>query len=69
MLGTGRAADVEYAGPDYLVQADSVSITPDDPLFSSQWHMARINATGGWGVTTGSSQVTVCVVDSGVDYS
>jgi thermitase len=58
-------ADVEYAEPDYLLFADA---TPSDALFPNQWGLQRISAPAAWNITTGSRAVTVCVVDSGVDY-
>jgi subtilisin family serine protease len=42
---------------------------PNDPDFSSQWHLARIQAPRAWDVSTGASSVIVAVVDSGVDPS
>lgn len=43
------------------------SAIPNDPSYSSQWHLAQMNAAGAWGITTGSSGVTIAMVDSGVD--
>jgi lantibiotic leader peptide-processing serine protease len=42
-----------------------------DPAFSLDglmWDQWRAQATGAWGVTTGSSSVTVGVADTGLDY-
>jgi hypothetical protein len=58
-------ADVEYAEPDYVVTPDAI---PSDAQFSNQWGLTKIGAPSAWDTTTGSS-VTVCVVDSGVDYT
>ena len=68
--------NVEYAEPDYKVKSFG---TPNDPFFPQQWSLsntgtnggttgADINALAAWGLTTGSSQVVVAVIDSGVDY-
>ena len=38
---------------------------PNDPLYESQWHLARINATAAWDRGYGTG-VTVAVLDSGV---
>jgi len=56
--------DVEYAEPNYLVWAH---LTPDDPYYSLQWAHTVINSPAAWDLTTGSSAVTVAVIDTGVD--
>ena len=69
--------DVLYAEPDYIVRA---SQTPNDPLFTGMWSLlntgqnggaagADIKATSAWNITTGSSNVVIAVLDTGVDYS
>ena len=40
--------------------------TPNDPFFDKQWALAKIEAESAWKVTTGSN-VTIAVIDSGVD--
>jgi thermitase len=40
---------------------------PNDPNFPDQWALAKVGATCAWGRTIGSPDVTVAVVDSGVD--
>jgi thermitase len=39
---------------------------PNDPGFVSQWHLAKIQSSQAWSVTTGSSSVVVAVIDTGV---
>jgi len=56
--------DVEYAEPDYIVTAD---IIPNDPLLDELWGLEVIDANLAWDSTTGSDQVVVAVVDTGVD--
>jgi thermitase len=56
--------EVEYAEPNYRVHALAV---PSDPSFSQLWGMAKINAPAAWDTSTGSSQVVVAVIDSGID--
>ncbi len=43
--------------------------TPNDPLYTEQWASERIGAACAWQRTTGSSAITVAVVDSGVDLN
>lgn len=40
---------------------------PSDPLYADQWALAHIGAACAWGYTIGNPNVTVAVVDSGVD--
>ncbi len=70
-------ADVEYAEPNYQF---TVSGQPDDMYFHMQWGLnntgqlsgtvgADIGALQAWNFTTGSSNVIVAVIDTGVDYT
>lgn len=56
---------VRYAEPDYLV-ADQ-DLVPDDPRWGSQWDMRAVGAPAAWDVSSGSSDVTVAVIDTGID--
>ena len=69
--------EVFYAEPNYVVEHLGV---PNDPLFSNQWNLRNTGQNGGtpgadikavqaWDITTGSSDVIVAVIDSGVDYT
>lgn len=73
-----RDTRVVYAEPNYIVQANQSP--PNDPDFSKLWGMqntgqtggtagADISAVEGWKVTTGSSNVVVAIIDTGVDYT
>ena len=59
-------AAVEYAEPDYIARPARV---PNDPEYSSQWALARINAPIAWDATAGDPSVTIAFVDSGVDLT
>ena len=59
-----RMDGVLYAEPDRVLHQ---SATPDDPLLSYEWGLTSIRAPEAWDVTTGSPQVTVAVVDTGID--
>jgi len=54
---------VAEAIPNYLVQPAAV---PDDPHYSLQWHYPLIGLPEAWEVTTGSADVVVAVVDTGI---
>ncbi len=62
-----KRAEVESAEVDLLVPPDGV--TPNDPLYPSQWHLSRIAAPDAWSTTTGSSGIIIAILDSGVDGS
>lgn len=62
--------DVLFAEPD---QRRHIRQVPNDPRYSEQWLLqngqpAAINALGAWEVTTGSSDVVVAVIDTGVRF-
>jgi subtilisin family serine protease len=71
-------ARVEFAEPNYLWQRAAV---PDDALFNQQYALlntgsflqgkpgADIGATRAWDLTTGSDNLVVAVIDTGVDLS
>jgi serine protease len=43
--------------------------TPNDPSYSSQWELAKISASAAWNYSTGSSSITVAIVDEGVELT
>lgn len=72
-----RDSRVDYAEPNYIFQVVKV---PDDPEFHKLWGLHNTGQTGGkvdadidapeaWEISTGSSQVIVAVIDTGVDYN
>ena len=58
-------ADVAAAAPNYITRAMR---TPNDPRYVSGdlWGLSAIHAPEAWEVTTGSTDVYVAVVDSGI---
>ncbi len=62
-------SDVLYAEPNYLVHA--LDTVPDDPYYSWQWGLPRIEAPGGWDWlnTTGGANLVIAIVDTGIDLS
>jgi subtilisin family serine protease len=71
LVGSAQAlrgdSNVERVEPATVVKSDLV---PNDAHFGSGllWGLDRISAATAWDTTTGSAQVTVAVLDSGVDY-
>jgi subtilisin family serine protease len=77
-----RSHGVRWAQPNRYVSLNAT--TPDDPLFAQDWGLdntgqsvqsaagtadADIDAPEAWDQTTGSANVVVGVVDTGVDYT
>jgi serine protease len=58
-----RRADVQYAHPNYIHRP---LLVPNDPLYPRQWHHPQISLPQTWDVTTGSTDVVVAVIDTGV---
>lgn len=58
--------NVFFVQPNYLYHAVA---TPNDPSYSSLWGMPMIGAPAAWGTTTGTRDVVVGVVDTGVAYT
>lgn len=70
---------VRFAHPDWLRRLEP-RFVPNDPLFSSQWHLWNTGQSGGtpgadvraqtaWDVTRGDPATVICVIDSGVERS
>ncbi len=55
-----------YLEPDVKFQA---LFEPNDPKWSSQWGLRKVEANYAWNTTTGSSSVLVAIVDTGIDYT
>lgn len=58
--------EVVSAMPNYIMQTQAV--TPNDESWREQWGPAAINAPELWERGTGSEEVVVAVIDSGVIY-
>ncbi|MGI6595613.1 MAG: S8 family peptidase [Candidatus Ratteibacteria bacterium] len=59
--------EVLYAEPNYIYEAFNV---PNDQYYEGlQWALPKINLPSAWDKTTGSSDVIIAVIDSGVDYN
>ncbi len=64
---------VDYAEPDYV---GTGGVAPNDPSFGAQWHHRNngttnavrpdIRSTNAWAITTGSTNVILAVLDTGI---
>lgn len=68
---------IRYAEPNYLLH---IARTPDDPDFGRLWGLHNIGQTGGtngadvsamaaWDITTGSDDIIIAVIDTGIDFN
>ncbi len=69
IAGLLARGDVEFAGYNYRVQ---VTDTPNDFYFSSQWALNQstdhdIDAPEAWNLHPGTNNVTIAILDTGVD--
>lgn len=59
---------VEFAEADQVVEP---ALIPDDPWYhvsvNNQWHLPAIDGPAAWDITTGSSDVIIAILDTGVD--
>ena len=73
-----QSPTVAYAEPDYVVH--TCETIPSDTDFSKLWNLKNTGQTGGtsgadikattaWDTTTGSTDVIVAVIDTGIDYT
>jgi serine protease len=72
-----RDPRVHYAEPNFVL---SLAQVPNDLALPRDWGLVNAGQTGGapdadidadeaWDVTTGSSEIVVAVLDTGVDYT
>lgn len=61
----GKTAGVVYAEPNYIHQT---CISPNDPDFAQQWSLPKIKAEQAWDTTTGTRDVIIAVIDTGIDH-
>ena len=54
---------VEYAEPNYLRHS---MLIPDDDHYNQHWQFKKIDLPDAWDITTGSDQVKVAILDTGV---
>jgi subtilisin family serine protease len=55
---------VAFVEHDGIVKA---SFEPNDPRYPEQWHLPTVSTPQAWDLTTGSGEVTIAVIDTGVD--
>jgi len=69
-----RNPNVKYAARNDIYYIDQDQVFPDDPRFKRQWALHSgsdrdIDAPEAWSISTGSHEIIVAVLDTGVDYN
>jgi parallel beta-helix repeat protein len=70
----------EFSVPNFLIRFALKSVIPDDTYFGEQWALnntgqsggtqdADMDAPEGWQITTGSHEITIAIIDLGVDLT
>ena len=57
-------ADVEYIQPNYVYYPD---LAPNDPRYSEQYAHQLTQAEGAWDMETGTTDVAIAVIGTGID--
>lgn len=57
---------VRYAHPAVILEPHAL---PSDPEYRRQWSLSRFGLQEGWDLERGSREVTIAVVDAGIDVS
>lgn len=55
--------DVEFAEPNFIADQE---MTPNDPIYPSQWNLQKVSAPQAWDIATGSN-IKIAVLDTGID--
>ncbi|MCG3124292.1 MAG: hypothetical protein GIKADHBN_02749 [Phycisphaerales bacterium] len=56
----------QYAVPNWICYPLA---TPNDPLFSSQWHHQNMQSELGWNISTGNTSIITAYTDTGIDLA
>lgn len=56
---------VEFAELDYIVPPEEV--VPNDPWYIDEWHLKKIKAPNAWSYSTGSNNIIIAILDTGVE--
>ena len=79
----GHDSNIIYAEPNWLYHLSDeyrsskinnpglgfFDATPNDPLFNQQWALPKIDAPDAWDIEKGDPNITIAILDTGVDYN
>ncbi len=62
-----NSSAIEWAEPWYVYK---VSLEPNDPKYldGTQWYLNKISAPQAWDLSTGSEEIVIAIIDTGVDW-
>jgi len=60
-----KIKEIEWAEPYYLSRTNYI---PNDPNYSNQYSLSKVNAAAAWDISKGSLDVIIGIVDTGVDW-
>lgn len=66
LAALSRNPNIEFAEPNFIAQAN---VTANDPYYGNEWHLAKIQTSSAWAVTTGAASTVIAVLDTGANYS
>jgi subtilisin family serine protease len=58
----------EFTQPNYL-RFIELAGNPNDPLFASNWGLAKMKLPEAWDITTGCSNIKIAIIDDGVQLN
>jgi subtilisin family serine protease len=56
-----------WAQPNF-VRKTYLNSTPSDSYYIQQWHLQNVDSAQAWDITKGSTNITVAIIDDGVDW-
>ena len=62
-----KLKDVEWVEPYYIYKT---TLEPNDPRYQdgTQWYLDSISVSKAWDITTGSEDIIIAIIDTGVDW-
>ncbi|HET54997.1 MAG TPA: T9SS type A sorting domain-containing protein [Ignavibacteria bacterium] len=62
-----NTSGIEWAEPWYVYK---ISLEPNDPKYldGTQWYLNKISASQAWDLSTGSEDIVIAIIDTGVDW-
>lgn len=62
-----NTSNIEWAEPWYVYK---ISLEPNDPKYldGTQWYLNKISAPQAWDLSTGSEEIVIAIIDTGVDW-
>lgn len=60
--------NVEYIQKSNIYKVDAEQNLTNDSLYSRQWGLKKVGIEGAWDVTEGSKEISIGLIDTGIDY-